>query len=92
AITVSASSNTLDSSIDGTLFVRFGTPLNANTEVTLISSDPSILTVPASVTFNQGETLKTVPLRSSQTNTGNVVITARFPISFGGGVATVNIN
>ncbi|MBS1795863.1 MAG: VCBS repeat-containing protein [Acidobacteria bacterium] len=91
-LTITASSNTIDSNTNASLFVRLGTPAAASSTVTLSSSDPSILPVPASVTFNAGETLKTVPVHSTQLNTGSVVITAQLPPALGSGVAATSVS
>lgn len=92
ALTITASSNTITTNSNGSLFVRLGNPPNSITTVTISSSDTAILPVPAAVTFNPGETLKTVPIQSSEANTGTVLVTAQLPVSMGGGVSTTNIN
>jgi N-acetylneuraminic acid mutarotase len=91
-LTVSASLDTFDTNTNGSLFVRLGSTRSLTTIVTLSSSNPTLISVPSSVTFNIGETLKAIPIQSSQINTGSVVITAQLPVAQGGGISSTTIH
>jgi N-acetylneuraminic acid mutarotase len=92
ALTVSSSTATIDTNTSATLFVRLATPPSNPHIIYLTSSEPSIIALPNSVTFNPGETLKAVSINSSQQNTGSVTLTGYQNLFDGGAVSSVTVN
>jgi hypothetical protein len=70
------------------IFANFGAPPAVPQTVTLISSDPSIASVPASVLVSSG--YEPIPVTGNAA--GQATITAVVPAAYGGGVYTTAVN